>query len=343
MKIYLSAVFLLLNLLTPVFAESVADIAMYEGADRHQRLVAGAKKEGSLLIYTSIAEKDTMAIVKDFEKRYGIKLNVWRAATDKVLQRAVLESKANRFDFDIAHISAPEMEALHREQLLQEARSPYFKDLIPGAIPAHKEWVSQFLSVFVQVYNTNKVKKEELPKTYQDLLDPKWKGRLGVEAKDQEWFFTVVKEMGEEKGLKLFRELAEKNGVSVRSGHTLLNNLVISGEVPLALTIYSYMPQQAKQKGAPIDWFALDPVVGRANGMGISRKAPHPYAAALFYDYMLNEAQGLLAKMDYVPVNKKVDSPVKNLKIHFVDPAVALDEYEKWERLYQEIFLQGTH
>jgi len=341
MKIYLSLFFLLLNLSTPVFGETVAEIAMYEGADRDQRMMAGAKKEGSLLIYTSIAEKDLMAFTGDFEKRYGVKAIVWRASTNKVLQRAVLEAKANRFDFDVVHISAPEMEALHREKLLQEARSPHFKDLIPGAIPAHKEWVSQFLSVFVHAYNTDKVKKQELPKTYQDLLDPRWKGRLAIEAKDQEWFFTVVKEMGEEKGLKFFRELAATNGLSVRSGHSLLNNLVVSGEVPLGLTLYSYMPEQAKQKGAPIDWFALDPVVGRANGMGISKKAPHPYAAMLFYDYMLSEAQPIMVKMNYVPTNKKADSPLKNMKIKFVDPVVALDEYEKWEKLYEELGQKG--
>jgi iron(III) transport system substrate-binding protein len=341
MRIYLSLFFILLNLSTPVFGESVAEIAMYEGADRDQRIIAGAQKEGSLLIYTSIAEKDLMAITSDFEKRYGVKAVVWRASTNKVLQRAVLEAKANRFDFDVVHISAPEMEALHREKLLQEAKSPHFKDLIPGAIPPHREWASQFLSVFVHAYNTNKIKKEELPRTYQDLLDPKWKGRLGIEAKDQEWFFTVVKEMGEEKGLKFFRDLAATNGLSVRSGHTLLNNMVVSGEVPLALTLYSYMPEQAKKKGAPIDWFALDPVVGRANGMGISKKAPHPHAAMLFYDYMLSEAQPLMVKMDYVPTNKKADSPVKNMKIKFVDPVVALDEYEKWEKLYEDLALKG--
>src|SRR5712692_6811755 len=337
MKIYLSFFLILLNLSIPVFGESVADIAMYEGADRDQRVMAGAKKEGSLLIYTSIAEKDLMVINSDFEKRYGIKATVWRASTDKVLQRAVLEARANRFDFDVVHISAPEMEALHREKLLQEARSPHFKDLIPGAILPHKEWVAQFLSVFVHAYNTDKVKKAELPKTYQDLLDPRWKGRLGVEAKDQEWFFTVVKEMGEEKGLKFFRDLAATNGLSFRSGHTLLNNMVVSGEVPLALTLYIYMPEQAKKKGAPIDWFVLDPVVGRANGMGISKKAPHPHAAMLFYDYMLNEAQPLMVKMNYVPTNRKANSPLKNMKIKFVDPVVALDEYEKWEKLYEEL------
>ena len=105
------------------------------------------------------------------------------------------------------------------------------------------------------------IKKEDLPKTYEDLLDPKWKGKLGIEAKDQDWFATVVQSDGRRaaRAPKFFRDLVAKNGISVRKGHTLLNNMVVSGEVPLALTVYNYMPEQAKKKGAPIDWFALEP------------------------------------------------------------------------------------
>ena len=144
--------------------------------------------------------------------------------------------------------------------------------------------------MWVQAYNTKLVKKESLPKTYKDLLDPKWKGKLGIEAKNQDWFASVVDIMGGgEAGLKFFRDLVATNGISVRQGHTLLNNMVVSGEVPLALTVYNYMPEQAKKKGAPIDWFALEPAVARSNAVGVARRAPHPNAALLFYEYLLGE------------------------------------------------------
>ena len=110
------------------------------------------------------------------------------------------------------------------------------------AVPSDRSWVGFCLNVLVQAYNTNLIKKTDLPKSYADLLDPKWKGKLGIEAKDDDWFATAVHQLGgEEKGLAFFRKLVETNGISVRKGHTLLNNMVISGEVPLALTVYNYM------------------------------------------------------------------------------------------------------
>ncbi len=173
-----------------------ADIAGYQGPEREQRLIAGARKEQKLVLYTNIAVPDIEKISADFDRRYGIKITVWRAGPDKVLQRILREAKADRFAFDAVHISTPEMEILHREHLLQQVKSPHLNDLIPDAVPPHKEWAASFLSVWVQAYNTDQVKKDQLPKTYQDLLDPRWKGKLGIEAKNQEWFYTIVKQMG---------------------------------------------------------------------------------------------------------------------------------------------------
>ena len=186
-------------------------------------------------------------------------------------------------------------------------------------------------------------RRTTLPKTYRDLLDPKWKGKLGIEAKDQDWFASVVDVMGGgEAGLEFFRDLAATNGVSVRLGHTLLNNMVISGEVPLALTIYNYMPEQAKKKGAPVDWFALEPAIARSNAIGVARRAPHPNAALIFYEYMLGEGQQYLVGMDYVPTNTKVASPLKGVKVLQTDPIRSLDDAEKWTRLFEDTLTKRT-
>jgi iron(III) transport system substrate-binding protein len=314
----------------------------YEGADRMDRIVAGAKKEGSLTLYTTIAEKDLPAIVGPFEKKYGVKVNVWRAGTDKVLQRTVTETQAKKYDVDAVHFGAPEMEALSREKILAPVTSPVHKDLAPGSVPAHRQWAATILSVWVQAYNTGLVKKADLPKTYRDLLDPKWKGKLGIEAKNDDWFATVVHEMGgEEKGIAYFRELVAKNGISPRHGHTLLNNMVVSGEVPLALTVYNYMPEQAKKKGAPIDWFAIEPAIARANAVGVTRNAPHPNAALLFYEYLLGpEGQKAMVSVDYVPTNTRVESPLKGMRIVQTDPVRSLDEQGKWSKLYEDTILR---
>src|SRR6266852_4008157 len=185
----------------PARAQSFSDLALKGGPDRMQRLAAAAKKEGALTLYTSIPEKDMAVLAADFDERYGVKVNVWRASSVKVLQRAASEARANRWDFDAAAISSPEMEAMNRELLLQEVRSGHHADLAP---------------------------------------DARWKGRLGVEASDSEWYCGVLKHLGGERGAKLFRDIVAIAGWSVRSGHTLLANLVASGEVPLALTAYSY-------------------------------------------------------------------------------------------------------
>ena len=311
----------------------------YEGPDRTERIVAAAKKEGTLTLYTTIAEKDLPAIVKPFEQKYGVKVNVWRAGTDKVLQRAVTETRAKKYEFDAVHFGAPEMEALSREKILQPVNSPVHKDLLPGSVPAHKEWAATILSVWVQAYNTNAFKKEDLPKTYKDLANPKYKGKLGIEAKNDDWFATVVHLMGSEaEGLKFFQDVVAANGISPRQGHTLLNNMVVSGEVPLALTVYNYMPEQAKKKGAPIEWFALEPAVARANAIGVTRHAPHPNAALLFYEYMLGpDGQKAMVSVDYVPTNTKIESPLKGIKIISTDPARSLDESDKWSKLFEEI------
>jgi iron(III) transport system substrate-binding protein len=317
------------------------NLSLYDGPDRAQKLIAAAKKEGTLTLYTSFAEKDLPALIGPFEQKYGIKVKIWRGGSDKVLQRTLSEASGSRYDVDAVQSAALEMEVLHREKILQPVNSPYFNELIPGALPAHREWVPTLLSVWVHAYNTKLIKKEDLPKTYQDLLDPKWKGKLGIEANVLEWYSTLVLDMGEEKGLKLFRDLTARNGISVRKGHSLLNNMVAAGEVPLALTVYNYMPEASKRKGASIDWFVLDPAIARASGIGIAKRAPHPNAALLFYDYMLSvDAQKLLVSMDYVPINSSVPSPLPHLRVKLVDPTVTLDQLEKWTRSYEETVLK---
>ena len=329
-----------LTMAWPALAQD-ASLLTYEGADRTQRLVAAAQKEGTFTLYTSIAEKDIAPLLGPFEKKYGIKVRVWRAGSDKVLQRTLTETAGKRYEVDAIHISAPEMEALHIEKVLQPVSDPAFRDLLPGTVPAHREWVATLLTVFVQAYNTNQIRKEDLPKSFDDLLNPKWKGKLGIEMEDFDWFAATVTAMGEAKGMKLFRDIVASNGVSVRKGHSLLTNMVGAGEVPLALTVYNYMPEAARKKGVPIGWFVMEPAIARANGIGISRRAPHPNAALLFYDYLLApDAQKILASMDYVPTNAQVESPLKRQKLTLIDPALTLGQMEKWTRVYDEVVLK---
>jgi iron(III) transport system substrate-binding protein len=331
----------------PVFAQTKAaatsaEVALYDGADRAQRLVEGAKKEGTVVIYTSAPPDDMAILAAAFEKKRGVKLQVWRASSEKVVQRTVTEARGNRFEVDIIETNGPDIEALHREKLLQEVRSPHLADLIPGAIPPHREWLSMRLNIWVAAYNTNLVKKEELPKTYEDLAHPRWKGRLGIEGGDANWFSGVVNEMGEAKGLKIFRDIVAANGISVRVGHTLLTNLVVAGEIPLALTVYNYRVEQIKGGGAPIEWFILPPTIARFQGMGLARRAPRPHAAVLYFDFMLTDGQEILLKRGFIPTSKSISTPLNQFPMKLLDPKIALDEHDKWSRLFKEIILNPT-
>ena len=321
---------------TAAFAQHNPSPALDESADRSARISANAKREGSLSLYASLAEKDLIRLVSEFERRYGIKVNVWRSGKNNVLRRAVTEARAGRFDVDVVHNPSPEMELLHRERLLQQVRSPYQRELIPEAVAPHREWAGPRVYIFVQAYNTNRVAPEELPKTFRDLLDPRWKGRIAVEAKEQEWFFTLVREMGGEAGLKFFRDLVATNGLTVRNGNALLNNLVVAGEVPLALTLYSYLPEQSRKSGAPIGWFALAPTVAYTDGIGVMKRAPHPHAAVLFYDFVLSDGQALLAELNHVISHRRNEPYLRKFDLKFIDLDAVLADYDRWTRIFED-------
>jgi iron(III) transport system substrate-binding protein len=325
----------------PVFAQAksnVAEVALMQGPNRQQALIDGAKKEGELTIYIVHPAMNKIAAL--FTKKYGIKVNVWRASSENVLQRLVTEARAGRAELDFVQNNAPEMEATHREKLLQQVNSPYLAEVIPQAIPSHKEWIGYSVDEYVQAYNTNKIKKEDLPKTYQDLLDPKWKGMLGIEQGDYGWFAAVLQQLGQEKGIKLFKDIIAANDISVRKGHTLMGQMVASGEVPMALTLYSYNPDQMKDKGAPVERFTIGQPIAQFQTMAVMNKAPHPNAAVLFYDFMLTDAQQVLIDEHDVVTGKKYDATLKTSSMKYIDPAAALDNDAKWSKIYDDVFMK---
>src|SRR5262249_24926976 len=174
-----------------------------------------------------------------------------------------------------------------------------------------------------------------VPKSYEDLKHPRWKGRLAIEADDAPWLAAIVSKLGEEQGLALFRDIVRANGMSLRKGHTLLTNMVALGEVPLALTLFSYQSDQLQRAGAPIRTLYLPPVIALATSMSVARCAPHPHAAVLLFDFMIGEAQEILAKRDLVPTNPKVKPLPAGIELTFMDPAQMLDQGPKWHDLWE--------
>jgi iron(III) transport system substrate-binding protein len=321
-----------------VMAQTIEEVAAYAGTDRMDRLAEAAKKEGTLMLYTATPVEDVTAMTDAFTAKYGIPVTVWRGSSEDVLRRAVTEIKAGRYDVDVIETNGPELEALHREKILQAVTSPVTPDIFPGAAPAHKEWVGSRLNIITAAYNTNIIAQADVPKAWADLLDPKWKGKIGLEAEAYDWLATVNASFpSEQEGIDFFTKLADTNGISLRKGHTLLTNLTASGEVPLALTTYLYKVDQMHKDGAPVEWLSLGPSVARVNGLGVVKTAAHPNAAILFQDFTLTEGQKILAERGFTPTNIRIAPLPKDLDIRVVDGAAMLDQLPKWRETFNAV------
>ena len=314
-------------------------IFLNRAQDRLLLMVEKAKKEGTLTLYTSMAPSEIGPIAKEFEKKFAVKVEIWRSTSDGILQRALNESKAKKYNFDVVETNAPEVEILARERTLAEFYSPHLVDLPQNISPKHKLWVPDRINFYVVAFNTNKIKKEDLPTHLEGFAQAKWRDKLGLEATDGDWMGTVVNELGEARGMSLFKKLAELKP-DVRKGHNLLAQMVSNGEVPVAITAYLGNAQSLKQRGAPVDWVPIEPVVARAQGLGLSKNAPHPYAALLFADFLISpEAQSLLNSLGRPPANVNVKSKLNNFSYVVADPVAMLDESEKWNPIWNKLFL----
>jgi iron(III) transport system substrate-binding protein len=343
LQVLSAAALVLVQATTAGLAQSrIDEIAAYQGPDRDKRLIEGARKEGELMLYASIPVADIAVLTEAFTKKYGIKVKAWRGDSEAVLQRVLNEAKARRYEVGVLFTSSSALEPLSREKLLTAVKSPLLAELIPESIAHHREWASVYLNTFVQAYNTNLVSKDELPKSYRDLLHPRWKGRLAVEAEDFDWFAQIVLGLGEAQGLKLFRDIVASNGLSVRRGHSVLNNLIVAGEIPMGLSAYGFLAEQAKLKGAPIDWFIIPPLLARPTAAGVSRHAPQPHAAVLFYDFLIGDAQPILASRQFTSPNRKIESPFTRGPLQLIDSVEMLDNAKKWQDHYQAIVIKPS-
>jgi iron(III) transport system substrate-binding protein len=312
-----------------------ANPANLTGPDRTQKLIAGARKEGELNLYSSAIAEHMNAVASAFEKTYGITVRTWRGGSEEILQRAVTEARGGRFDVDVAETAAMQIMAITKEKLLQPIVTPAATDLMPQAIIAGEPWLPSRIVVFTGAYNTKLIPAAELPKRYEDLLNPKWKGKLGIEADDNNFLMALCGALGEDKGLKLFGDIVAKNGISVRKGHTLIANLVASGEIPVALTVYYHEVEPLKRTGAPVNELNIQPVFCFASGVGLARRAPHPYAGMLFIDFLLTQGQAILAAHDNVPSNLKYQHLPRDMRLNFIDVRKYMAENAKWTRLYK--------
>lgn len=320
---------------------SLAELAGYQGADREAMLLGGAKAEGPLTLYYT-HQLIGRTIVETFEKKYGLKVNHWRANNESIMQRVYAENQAGRNQVDVFFGSLVDMELARRNGLLEPVNAPALKFILPEAVAPDKSWATFTLDVWMLGYNPKVIPKEALPKTYEDLLDPKWKGKLGIEGGNYQWYGALLESLGEEKGRKLFEQITSTNGITVRTGHSLLASMVASGEVPLALTLYSWNPGQLNKRGASIESAVLHPLIGHGGAAGIAKKAKNPHASVLFYDFLFEKGQQILLDAGYVPMSNQFDLPVKHEKFRFLDPRHTIQHQEKWMKAFQNDILNKS-
>ena len=318
-------------------------VYLYQGADRDKRLADEARKEGQVMLYSTMTVADGKALSAAFEKKYGVKVTHWRSGAERIVNRAISEARARRHEVDVIETSAHRMEALSRERLLEEFHSPVLRDIVPSAFPrGHRHYVADRFALFVLGYNTNLVKPEELPSTYEEFLHPRWSGRLTLEGTDMHWFAAVAKALGgEEKGLAYFRKLAAQKP-QIRNSHILVAQLIAAGEIALCLNAFNNNLETLKRQGAPVDWKPLQPAFAQASAIGVARHAPRPHAALLFAEFVLSkEGQEIYRSVNRVPTSRLVESPLSNFRHEIIDFELALDEDEKWKEHFSRIFLGG--
>ena len=313
----------------------MATRAALPGVERTQRLnEEGKARKARTDLYGSMQVVELPGFLqKAFEQAYGVKIKLWRGAGADILQRAVSEAQANRADVDAFETDGFALEKLHREALLAPVKSPYHADLVPEAVRPHGEWVGTRVNISAGAYNTGLVKPANLPKNYDDLLQARFKGQLGIEADESDWFGMTVGLLGEDKGLALFRNLVATNGISVRKGGPRFStNLVAAGEVPIALNVYMQNVDVAKKGGAPVDWFLISPAVARFNGVAVAKRAPPPARGAVC-STISRPAARASASVDSSSANscrhrgKSTPYSIGSRSIH-ADPGVVIDQGE---------------
>jgi len=325
---------------------SIAELALYKGKDRETILLEGAKKEGQVTFYTS---NTWMAgyVSQEFGRKYPfIKTNVWRSDSKELLKRLTDEAAASRFIADVVETSPDYMALLIEAKMFQELFSPELGPYDNNAKVKGKNgifhWTSRELYISLG-FNTSLIPPAEAPKTMKDLLEPKWKGKMTIAGTTTgtQWIGAVVEAYGRE-----FLDKIANQDVNVQNiSGAALAELVASGEVPLSPTIFNSNIAVARQKGAPVDWRPIDPVVATTGTSGMVAKAPNPHAALLFLDFLHSkEGQDAVLKGGLSSARKDIASLDQKFKKVYIEnkypPEVMERKFAEWEGLKRRLFIR---
>lgn len=296
-------------------------------AQSEDELIRGAKKEGKVVFWSSMRIEDSKALAAGFEARYPfIKVDIFRAGGEQIVNRAIAEHLAGKTTYDVLNAFA--LKVVQNKGLLQPYAAPEATHYPSGFRDPQHYWVSLYSGYNVIGYNTKLVSKTDAPKNWDDLLHPRWKGKLGMDDEEYFWHAGMLKYLGEEKGKK-YMEALSRQELQFRNGHALLADLLSVGEFPVTVVVYPDHIEMMKAKGQPVEWVkTTDPILVNLAPVGVAAKAPQPNAAKLLLNYsvsregqeILQKARRASARHDVLPVVPDMDP--RKLKLMALDPDI---------------------
>ena len=324
-------------------------IAPAQAADR--ALVEAAQKEGQVTWYTTqIVDQFARPAAAAFERKYGIHVNYVRADTIDIILRISTEAKAGHMQDDVfdGTSTAPGLkDAGLVLKWLPDSAARLPKQYVDSA----GYWVATNLYVLTPGYNTNLIPKGSEPKTFQDLLDPKLKGKMAwsrnpATSAGPGFVGLVLTDMGEEKGMAYLRELAKQGLTNIDATARQVLDQVLAGEYSLALNIFNHHTIISAAKGAPVDWIPMEPAMVVLSVISVTKAAPHPNAGKLLVDYLVSsEGQTFFRDADYLPVDPEIPPRVANLtpdggkfRAIYFSPEEAQQKLVGWTKTFNDLF-----
>jgi iron(III) transport system substrate-binding protein len=355
MQVRIAAILFAASLAAPgARAATTDELLVYDGPDREQILVDGARREGQVTLYSSMIVNQALRPLADaFSKKYPfVKMTYWRAESANIFTKLAAESRAGAPAADLVEGTGVGEVAV-QAGLTQRYVSPVFKELPARYVDPKGMWAPTRRSYFSIAYNTKTTPEDRAPKTYDDLLDPQWKGRMIWHAGSSsggDLFVTNLRAAwGEDRATAYLKKLSAQRIVNMAGGSArMLVDRVMAGEMAIALNIFAHHPLISRAKGAPVSSQLMDPVASTVGTMVIPKGLKHPHAALLLADFILSaEGQKILSGAEYFPVRDDV-APLPALapildavaKSHenFVSPETLVGYTPRSEEIIRDLF-----
>jgi ABC-type Fe3+ transport system substrate-binding protein len=335
-------------------AAAVEEVALMKSADRQKVLIEGARKEGKLTWYTTLIVNQVVRPVKEaFEKEYPfVQIEFHRANSEPLTQKALAEHQSKKYAVDVIDGSTPPT-TLRRAGLMERFYSPYSAEYPAELKDSQGFWGVTNLYFLTLGYNTRMIKPNEVPKAYDDLLNPRWKGQMiwPISRGSGAPMFVgnILLSMGQEAGKAYLQKLKGQNIAKSTASNRQVLDMVIAGEYPIALQTFNHHAYISKKAGAPVEWQPLEPLNATIHTVGLPKNAPHPYTAMLFLDFVLSKrGQRVYQSSDYLPAHPEILASQPDLKpgggrfkrATYINPDVHYDKINEWGDFFETQFVK---